>query len=98
MRKMFFKLMFAMPLSGALAAEPSTQCPAGYVRVVEPNAIMGYPYCESVGGVVPVEIERPTSCLVETPDAVCTMFITTAMKFQDDSGEYKYSAPCAMEP
>lgn len=84
--------------SGVLAGAPSTQCPAGYVELREPYAIIGNLYCESVNGVVPVEIEQPIySCLVNTPQAVCTMFVPLETTYSDDTGDYQYTEPCALE-
>ncbi len=97
-KKILVVLICHLMVYGAYAATPSTQCPSGYVTIVEPYTIIGYPYCESVGSIIPTEIERITTCLTDSPEAVCTMFVPRGTKYQDESGEYQYSEPCALEP
>lgn len=97
MRKLFIVMLMTFISVDSFAAAPAIQCPAGYIQLREPTAILGYPYCESIGSIVPVEVERPASCLVDSPEPVCTMFIPQGMKYQDETGEYQYSGPCALD-
>lgn len=99
MYKIFVVSIFLIFIScGGFAATPATECPTGYIQLREANAVIGYNYCSSIGSITPVEIEKPIySCLNDNPEPVCTMFIPKGKKFTDETGEYTYNEPCALE-
>lgn len=66
-------------------------CPTGYTQIKAPIAIdVANTSCPDGY----VDVGDVTSCLATSPDTLCMMFITTDMRFSDDTGIFGFSEIC----
>ena len=77
----------------AIAAEPSTSCPSGYVAVVEEHMDIANNSCTSGY----TSAGTATSCLVTSPDGSCIMYAPVGVSYTDATGTYEFEQACAME-
>ena len=91
--KRIIVLVLAIAPVCAIAAEPSTSCPSGYVAVVEEHMDIANTSCPS--GYTSAGIA--TSCPVTSPDGSCIMYAPAGVSYTDATGTYEYTEACAME-
>ena len=84
-------LFVLVPLS-AIAAAPSTSCPAGYIAIDEEYLTIATSCPSGTTAVGTAE-----SCLVESPAGDCIMYAPAGVSYTDNSGSYEFTEPCAME-
>ncbi|MBQ3038946.1 MAG: hypothetical protein IJD41_00095 [Alphaproteobacteria bacterium] len=87
------RLIFLMCLATlpAMAATPSTSCPAGYIAIDEEYITIATT-CPSGT----VSVGTAESCLVSSPAGSCIMYAPAGMSYTDDSGTYEYTDACPM--
>lgn len=91
--KRIIVLVLAIAPVCAIAAEPSTSCPSGYVAVVEEHMDIANTSCPSGY----TSAGTATSCLVTSPDGSCIMYAPAGVSYTDATGTYEYTEACAME-
>ena len=92
--KRIIVLVLAIAPVCAIAAEPSTSCPSGYVAVVEEHMDIANTSCPSGY----TSAGTATSCLVTSPDGSCIMYAPAGVSYTDSTGStYEYTEACAME-
>ena len=91
--KRIIVLVLAIAPVGAIAAEPSTSCPSGYVAVVEEHMDIANTSCPTGY----TSAGTATSCLVTSPDGSCIMYAPAGVSYTDATGTYEFEQPCAME-
>ena len=91
--KSMIVLVLAIAPVCAIAAEPSTSCPSGYVAVVEEHMDIANTSCPSGY----TSAGTATSCLVTSPDGSCIMYAPVSVSYTDATGTYEYTEACAME-
>lgn len=92
MKRVLFLLLLLLPCV-AVADEPITDCPTGYVAVLEGYAeITIADSCDSGT----YDAGTAESCLVESPSGECWMFVPAGAAFSDTSGAYEYTAICPL--
>ena len=91
--KRIITLCLAIVPVGAIAAEPSTSCPSGYVAVVEKYMTIADGSCPSGYK----DAGTATSCLVSNPGGSCIMYAPANTTYSDSTGSYVFEQSCAME-
>ena len=91
--KRIIVLVLAMAPVCAIAAEPSTSCPSGYVTVVEEYMDIASSSCPSGY----TSAGTATSCLASNPGGSCIMYAPVGVSYTDATGTYEYTSACAME-
>ena len=91
--KRIIVLVLAIAPVCAIATEPSTSCPSGYVAVVEEHMDIANTSCPSGY----TSAGTATSCLVTSPDGSCIMYAPAGVSYTDSDGTYEYTSACAME-
>lgn len=79
----------------AIAAEPSTSCPSGYVAVVEEHMDIANTSCPSGYGYT--SAGTATSCIASNPGGSCIMYAPANTTYSDNTGSYVFEQACAME-
>ncbi len=77
----------------AIAAEPLTTCPNGYIQAEEKDTIIAPWSCPTgylSGGTV-------TSCLTTAPDGFCIMYAPANTEYTDTTGTYEFTEICPLE-
>ena len=91
--KRIIVLVLAIAHTGAIAAEPSTSCPSGYVAVVEEHMTIANNSCPSGY----TSAGTATSCIASNPGGSCIMYAPAGVSYTDSDGTYEYTSACAME-
>ena len=91
--KRIIVLYLAIAPVGAIAAEPSTSCPSGYVAVVEEHMDIANTSCPSDY----TSAGTATSCIASTPGGSCIMYAPANTTYSDSTGSYVFDQACAME-
>ncbi len=96
MKKIF--LLFVIMFPGiALAAAPSTSCPAGFVAIKEDAMIISSGICDYASGYTSTGVAY--SCLKSDPTLVngsCIMYAEGG-PWTDSTGTYEFEGPCMLE-
>ena len=93
--KRIIVLVLAIAPVGAIAAEPSTSCPFGYVAVVEEHMDIANTSCPSGYGYT--SAGTATSCIASNPGGSCIMYAPANTTYSDNTGSYVFEQACAME-
>ena len=91
--KRIIVLVLAIAPVCAIAAEPSTSCPSGYVTVVEEYMDIASSSCPSGY----TSAGTATSCLASNPGGSCIMYAPVGVSYTDATGTYEFEQACAME-
>ncbi len=91
--KRIIVLYLAIAPMGAIAAGPSTSCPAGYTAVVTDYITIADDACPSGH----TSIGTATSCLASNPGGSCIMYAPANTTYSDNTGSYVFEQACAME-
>ena len=91
--KRIIVLVLAIAPVCAIAAEPSTSCPSGYVAVVEEHMDIANTSCPSGY----TSAGTATSCIASNPGGSCIMYAPVGVSYTDTTGTYEYTEACAME-
>ncbi|MDE6570939.1 MAG: hypothetical protein K2L95_01835 [Alphaproteobacteria bacterium] len=83
--------MFWM-VGAAMAAEPITTCPPGYVGIIESDMIISDGACpagySSAGDA--------DSCLLASPGGSCIMFVPADIPYSDVNGTWVFEQACLL--
>ena len=92
MKRFVFVLLAIVPV-GAIAAEPSTSCPSGYVTVTEEYmTIANGSSCPSGY----TAAGTATSCIASSPGGSCIMYAPAGVSYTDSTGTYEFDQACAL--
>ena len=91
--KRIIVLVLAIAPVCAIATEPSTSCPSGYVAVVEEHMDIANTSCPSDY----TSAGTATSCIASTPGGSCIMYAPVGVSYTDTTGTYVFDQACAME-
>ena len=91
--KRIIVLVLAIAPVCAIAAEPSTSCPSGYVAVVEEHMDIANTSCPSGY----TSAGTATSCIASNPGGSCIMYAPANTTYSDNTGSYVFEQACAME-
>ena len=91
--KRIIVLVLAIAPVCAIAAEPSTSCPSGYVAVVEEHMDIANNSCTSGY----TSAGTATSCIASNPGGSCIMYAPANTTYSDNTGSYVFEQACAME-
>ena len=91
--KRIIVLVLAIAPVCAIAAEPSTSCPYGYVAVVEEHMDIANTSCPSGY----TSAGTATSCIASNPGGSCIMYAPVGVSYTDATGTYEFEQACAME-
>ena len=91
--KRIIVLVLAIAPVCAIAAEPSTSCPSGYVAVVEEHMDIANTSCPSGY----TSAGTATSCIASNPGGSCIMYAPVGVSYTDATGTYEFKRACAME-
>ena len=92
MKRIFILFLTIVPMV-AIAAEPSTSCPSGYVAAVVEYMTIADGSCPS--GYTSIGTED--GCLISTPDDSCIMYAPANTEYTDTFGTYEFTAICPLE-
>ena len=91
MKRIFILILVGAPMY-AIAAVPSTSCPAGYVAIVETNMTIADSSCRSGY----TSAGTADSCLVSLPTGSCIMYAPTNTAYTDETGTYEFTSACPL--
>ena len=91
--KRIIVLVLAIAPVCAIAAEPSTSCPSGYVTVVEEYMEIADSTCPSGY----TSAGPAYTCLIPSPPGSCIMYAPANTTYSDNTGSYVFEQACAME-
>ena len=92
MKKIFILFLLATP-TYAHASIPTTSCPHGYTMVNNPGMTISATGCS----IHQTNLGTTTTCLINSPDKVCTMYAPANTPYSDNSGTYEINTICPLE-
>lgn len=70
-----------------------TDCPAGYITVIEDYMTIANASCPAGQ----VSAGTAESCLLATPAGSCIMYAPANLTYKNSKGEYQFTQPCPYE-
>ena len=78
----------------AIAADPPTSCPSGYIEFTEEYITITDTVC--LARYIPAGT-ADNSCLINTSSGLCIMYAPANITYSDITGEYEFTSACPLE-